>query len=278
MCYTNSMMKVILSVVFVLAQAAAPVPREATHQASPKSDKVKTASDPNAEETAKSVLNKDSAKPNEPKKDTEAQTKHNKQESETIRVAPVDVHKDWADYLYIATNLLLTLATFAIAIYAAVQARAAKQSANAYEQTVRLTERADVLLEAAGFTNPVPGHFDGKSSAIFRFKNFGRTRANTVLMDVNLVVPGVPDTPSPALPQIAIGAGETQTLTFQSFFQTLTQDTFRGICDGSIKLSFVGEIKYEDVFRVAHIVECSGEFHRQTRSFICTKNSERNPN
>jgi hypothetical protein len=35
-----------------------------------------------------------------------------------VRVPPINVNKDWADYLYILASLLLTLATFTIAIYA----------------------------------------------------------------------------------------------------------------------------------------------------------------
>jgi hypothetical protein len=277
-CYSIYAMKAIF-LFLALLQTARPIPGETTKQSGKNSEGLQKQASADKATASKAEALKSSIQPNLPGDNRTAQTGNNEQKPVPVRVAPVEVHKDWADYLFIVASLLLTLATFIIALYAAVQAKAAKQSAENDERTVRLTERADVLLEAAGFDHPIAGRFDGHSRISLPFKNFGRTRANNVLLDVNLLIPGVPNTPAaPPIPKITIGAGDTQTVKFGSFLETLTQDTFRGICDGSIKLGFVGEIAYQDVFGTPHIVECSGEFHPRTRSFICTKNNERNPN
>ena len=144
--------------------------------------------------------------------------------SNPIRVAPVDVRKDVFDYASVLAGLLLTVATFLIAIYAAIQARAAKRSANAYEQTVRLTERADVLLNRAGFDTP---SLSGASRVIFTFKNFGRTRANNVRFAMSVTIPEFSDYPPNELPELLIGAGDTQEFVFMKMSIMAHQGDFR---------------------------------------------------
>jgi hypothetical protein len=268
-----------LIALIALFQTASPVSRKATNNTSQvsKNGQNKASADQAPTDEAKPATNLANPPPNQQAGPT--QTNADEHKTEPVRVAPVDIQKDWTDYLYILASLLLTLITLGIAIFAAIQARAAKRSADNDEKSVRLTERADVLLEGAGFDNPIQGHFDGNSRIILSFKNFGRTRANHTLLKVELIIPGVPNTPPPfPAPKITIGAGDSQTVSFASFFETLTPATFMGICDGSIKLIFVGEIMYDDVFGTTHTVDCGGEFHPRTRNFEVTKDSEREPN
>src|SRR5271169_5885198 len=88
------------------------------------------------------------------------------QETPPVKVAPVSVTKDWTDYLVLSASLILTLATLVIALYAVRQANAAKRSADAYEQTVRLTERADVLMEGASIRTVYENRFDAHSRVV----------------------------------------------------------------------------------------------------------------
>lgn len=65
-------------------------------------------------------------------------------------VPPVDVHRDWANYLSIGTGFLLALATLGIAIIALKQASAARDNAQAAKlnaQALISSERAWVMAE-----------------------------------------------------------------------------------------------------------------------------------
>jgi hypothetical protein len=189
--------------------------------------------------------------------------------SNPIRVAPVDVRKDVFDYASVLAGLLLTVATFLIAIYAAIQARAAKRSANAYEQTVRLTERADVLLNRAGFDTP---SLSGASRVIFTFKNFGRTRANNVRFAMSVTIPELDDYPPHELPEMPIGAGDTQDVVFMKMSEWLTKETFDKIARGETTLRFKGSASYTDVFGRMHTTTCSGALNKRTFTFGVEKN------
>jgi hypothetical protein len=93
------------------------------------------------------------------------------------------VKKDSADYALILANLLLTGATLVIAIFAIIQADAAKKSADFNERTVRLTQRADVLLEDVSIRQNSDERPIGRDTQlILNFKNFGPTRANNVIL------------------------------------------------------------------------------------------------
>jgi len=269
-------MKLVLIVgILAFLQASPPKPGQATQEGGKKSQTGHSKSTDNKTPTEQpeAVQNPRESKIAQP--DASANACADKQESKAVRVAPVEVNKDWTDYLYILASLLLTIATFVIAIYAAVQARAAKRSAENDERTVRLTERADILLDDAGFETP-SGHIDVRSRITLSFKNFGRTRANNVALNVRLIIPGVPNVPVlKEIPKINIGAGETKEVKFQSFGDVTTQFVLRNILEGNTTLQFVGEIAYDDVFGGHHIVDCEGEYHPQLRSFECTKNCER---
>jgi hypothetical protein len=76
-------------------------------------------------------------------------------------------------------------------------ADAAKKSADTYEQTVRLTERADVLLDGISIVVPNPGFFNGDEWVVMKFKNFGRTRANNTQFVASVAIPASSAAPLP---------------------------------------------------------------------------------
>jgi hypothetical protein len=255
-----------------LFQALPPVPGKAANQSRQvgKNGQEKTAKDQARTNEAKPVANLANSPPNE--QNTPTQTTSDEHKTEAVRVAPIDIHKDWTDYLYILANLLLTLITLGIAIFAAIQARAAKRSADNDERSVRLTERADVLLEAVGLTYGPSGQLDGRAAVKLRFKNFGRTRATNVQLSADLIIPGIPDSATlPKMPKIVMGAGDDQTATFGNFGNYLTTETAQGIFKGTVKMEFVAKATYDDVFGKSHICECAGYFEHRAKAFVCTR-------
>jgi hypothetical protein len=170
-----------------------------------------------------------------------------------------------------------------------IAANAARKSAEISEMGLKLAERADVLLNAVGLTTNIPGISSNNpinpfSQVDMEFKNFGRTRAENVRCLIGLIIPGVPDSVPPQEPFV-LGPGGTQRVKFQTFKETLTQETFEQIAKGAISLRFAGQVIYDDIFGESHTFYCSGILDPRTGTFILGKNDprktqtkEQNPN
>jgi hypothetical protein len=147
-------------------------------------------------------------------------------------------------------------------------ANAAKRSADAYEKTIRLTERADVLLQSAGVTfSGELQDFTGDSRLVLRFKNFGRTRAKAVSFRVRLIIPDVPDTFGPPLPSVVLAADQEQSISFERFRESLTEATFMDVAEGRITMRFESCLVYKDVFDSTYTTRDVGIFDPHTRTF-----------
>jgi hypothetical protein len=147
-------------------------------------------------------------------------------------------------------------------------ANAAKKSAELAEMSLRLAERADVLLEAVG---PVHhpnsgGILTGYSNVIFRFKNFGRTRGTNVRYEASLSVDGNHNPLTEAEPAV-LGPGETQSLRFGQFRDWLNEETFKAIVEGRASLTFKSKVTYDDTFGESHVSENSGTYVPDDRVF-----------
>jgi hypothetical protein len=152
-------------------------------------------------------------------------------------------------------------------------ADAAERAANIADQTLRLTQRADVLVEKASIEHSGE-NLGPHSRLVLVFKNFGQTRASEVQLTARLTVPETQNLPEePALLPITLGAGGEQRVLTDTFGKTFTQDTFRKIMSGEIVLRFDGTAIYRDAFKNVHTTTCGGYFHLSTRSFIIDKNS-----
>jgi hypothetical protein len=206
-------------------------------------------------------------KPPAPQSPPEQASKLSQEKPVLVTLPPVVVKKDWSDYLAILASLLLTLATFFIAIYAAVQARAAKQSADAYERTVRLTERADVLLNSVGIVYPEPQYFNGHEHVVAEFRNFGRTRANNINFNVSLTVPDLQPSAPADVPVTILAPDDVQSLRFGTFRSWLTKETFDNVSQGLTELRFDAKVAYTDIFDLPHATECGGVFMPKDRTF-----------
>ncbi len=152
-------------------------------------------------------------------------------------------------------------------------ANAAQKSAEIAEMALKLADRADVLLESAGLTHhPNSGSvLTGYSSALFRFKNFGRTRAVNVKFAVSLSVSETHSSPPPIEP-VVLGADAHQTVRFPQFREWMTEKTFTGISKGEIPLTFQSRVTYEDIFGDSHIAENGGTYMPENDRFRLSGN------
>jgi len=278
-------MKIIALAVFLaVMQATPPVPRKAADTAASSSKTVQhNASD---QETPPSTTS-----PVAPSKDqntSKTPTDANTQETIVIREsAPVPkAGKDWWDKAYVVfTGLLVAIGAYGIykakqslevierqavsmrrqtthlknsVIQARRAANAARKSAEFAELATKVSERADILLDGVQIMLPPDNMFSGRSWVQLRFKNFGRTRANNVAFKCSLIIPGLPDGSAPALPEMVLGAGDSQNVPFQPFIEFLTEATFRDIANNAIKLRFEAIATYADVFGKQHKTRATG--------------------
>jgi hypothetical protein len=144
----------------------------------------------------------------------------------------------------------------------------AERSAVFAQTALKNTERADVLLESAGIVFSGTRQFDGDARLVLRYKNFGRTRANRVIVKARMIIPETAiDAPAHPVPTMVMGAGQEQSVSFQRFREFLRNEDFQRIVLGSTVLRFEGWIVYEDVFGDSYTTRNVGLFDHRTLSF-----------
>ena len=148
-----------------------------------------------------------------------------------------------------------------------ITAHAALKSAQTAENALRLSERADILLESAGIVFSPSQVFDGDARLVLRFRNWGRTRATDVRFDVRMIIPGIIDSSAPPLPLMVLGAGQEQSVSFQTFREHLAKNTFEDIAAGRADLQFVSWLVYKDVFGGSYTTRDVGVFNHRTVTF-----------
>jgi biopolymer transport protein ExbD len=219
----------------------------------------------------------------EPKKDVPLQPPAPEKTNESIHIE--NSKTDWWARI---SNVLIAFGTLALAIIGAIAAciairslrvighqathaktaaLAAKRSADAYEKTVRLTERADVLLDAISIVQPEGNPYFQDGRVIVTFKNFGRTRANNLKSSVTLTVPDVEPLSVEAPLDTVLGPGDTQKVTFGTLAEWLTREKFEGVYQRKIELRFDAKVSYADIFEVTHMMECGGVYVRPNNFF-----------
>ena len=201
---------------------------------------------------------------------------------------PTDTHKeqDRAQTVKEINSTLLVIFTGVLAIFAWLQWRvlceheewmrkhdanlekladSSKKSADVADFSLKLAERADVLLDACSAGGEL---MDGKDfRVVLQFKNFGRTRAKDVKLTLHLPIEGVPETSQESIPLIVMGAGETKDVSSQPFVDFLTSETAGDIFSQKIPLKFEGAANYNDVFDCPHKSRYTGTYDWGTRCF-----------
>jgi hypothetical protein len=151
-------------------------------------------------------------------------------------------------------------------IYARRSAIAAKQSADNDDRTVKITQRADVLLESVEVGSE-SGSLDKSSQFILHFRNFGNTRANDLKFDFWMIIQGVTKVVMARNIPIVLGAGDSALVMFKKLGDLVKDSVIKDIVDGKIKIAVSGTITYKDVFDIPHIVTCGTTFNHKTLGF-----------
>ena len=152
---------------------------------------------------------------------------------------------------------------------ARVSARATRKAADAAvesnlltERALRLTERADVLIDGVEVSTPGRGAGNQilmpSTTFTLRFKNAGRTRAVRVKPTFWMGVPDGEQSGTPACPVTMLGPSDLLRLSFPAISTFVGKDTFPKIVDGGVPFKFEGTLLYEDVFETQHRTECTG--------------------
>jgi hypothetical protein len=153
---------------------------------------------------------------------------------------------------------------------ATISAEAAKKSAEMAEASLKLGERADVLLD--GVSLVYGQDLGGKDTrVVVQFKNFGRTKAVNVRLKLNLVTEGIPETDQTNIPTISMGAGEIKEISSQRFVQFMTEIMAQKIFAAETPLSFEGEACYQDIFGTPHRSYYAGTWNKGTNRFHIKK-------
>jgi hypothetical protein len=247
----------VLAAMLTVFQAAPPIPREATKHISQKSNEIKGKSAIEKAPTTQAPA-QNPRKAQAPEQYSPSEAAHNEEEPKPVRVAPVDVRKDRADYLYIAASLALTIATLVIAGIAVMQARAAKASVDALIDS----ERAWVKIRPDAFKLIICARLDwvitntGRTTARIievraRCKKYGPTEtldSTPVFRNDPILFPRVPLAPQDTLNVWSyIEAGEDRT------YEGLTQQSIGEIREKGHDLVAYASVSYLDSFGKSHI-------------------------
>lgn len=183
----------IVAVLLAVVQTLPQVPRKTAESDGNKGNAAQKSSAANQSQAAAPVPKDNAAAKGDKKLGDQNTTDSEK--PVTVRVNPVDVHKDAWDYAYIGASLLIAIATLVIACIAWKQAGAAEASAQAALQSVNVvlnSQRPWLFIpmgdEFSEIKQPVlPEAGDNRVTHVtFSLKNFGQSPARVVEQKVRL--------------------------------------------------------------------------------------------
>lgn len=220
---------------------------------------------------------------NTPATETEGRKSEQKPTNVWEKAISPETFSTWALVLVGVVGVILALCTLSALRQqirdGKIVARAAKQSAvtatksaESEERVLRLTERADVLIDDMFSTTP--GHFNAATRLKFDIKNFGRTRANNVLVRGWITLSEVDFERPPAsqfAPPVVISP-EKMTPVIIRQNPGITAQDIADIEGGRKTAFFALEIIYTDVFGDAHHTRNTGTFNLADQTFPALKN------
>lgn len=139
------------------------------------------------------------------------------------------------------------------------------------KEAVLLTERADVFVEQVGFVTQGP--LTGSSILQITLKNYGRTRADNLRIDIRQ---GMADSTNlqPGEPPITVlGAGAEVKPRYPPLVECLTKDGFAAVIAGTHEFDVRGTVTYDDVFGHPHTLRIRAVYSRKHHSFLIEENS-----
>jgi hypothetical protein len=170
-----------------------------------------------------------------------------------------------------------TWSNWILAVIAAVAGGVAYYAFTHQRDAVRLTQRADLLVQAIGIDpHPIPCFITAGTSIKVTFKNFGPTRAARVSIDVNLTIPDVKQKSAdrPSLPSAVVGGNDDVTLTFPELGRLYEGETILQASKGHIPLSVGGRITYIDVFNREHSTTFDAKYYGWNRGGFVMERSD----
>ena len=146
-------------------------------------------------------------------------------------------------------------------------ANAAVKAASLSEQALHLLERADVYLEKIDIS---PKTLPPGPNTVFTliYKNFGRSRASRCEAISRIGIEGAPTKGEPNTVRFEMGANSTANSPFAPIGHFTTEETFRGIVAGTVKLKFASTICYSDVFGKRHGLRSAGTYIYPSSFFV----------
>jgi hypothetical protein len=146
------------------------------------------------------------------------------------------------------------------------QLRSTERAAKAAESAMKIAERATLLVSGVG-DEPAES-VDGSGAYVtVDFKNFGKTQATDIQINIALVIPGNLEIfPKDSGPSV-LGSGQVATVEFPPLAECLSEDELHGIPDGSTQLRFEGTIDYEDAFGHPHRTKAAGAYVPSTKTW-----------
>jgi hypothetical protein len=154
---------------------------------------------------------------------------------------------------------------------AKASADTAAKAADVAEKTLLLTERADVLMKKVD-PNSSGQQLRTDTVVTLWIKNYGRTRANSVFVNVVLGLhPVAPADFNRDQVRVVIASGETIKREFPAL-RDCVPGSVQAILNGDVVLAFGGWISYIDVFGKEHVTHCEGRYHLALGAFVITLN------
>ena len=179
-----------------------------------------------------------------------------------MRVAPVDVNKNWVDYIYIGASLLIAVTTLVLAGIAWTQAKAAQASAEAARlnaQAVIDSERAWLVVEIGQLPDIVPKPNEVEILWLApHIKNYGKTTARIEKISIRQHQIPTKDTlpPEPEyLEETTVNFVLPPQVWARPWQLGIPTSDFYAIRQETISLYFYGYVDYKDL----------GKEQRQTR-------------
>jgi hypothetical protein len=137
-------------------------------------------------------------------------------------------------------------------------------------RAVRLTQRADVLIEKVGMITPAP--LGLHSIVEVTLKNFGPTRANRLDVALWLGLAESREGEDAPLPMIVFAPGCVVCPRFPPLGEWLPAAAIAGVTEGQTRLVYKGTVSYVDVFGRRHTVDCAGTYEPAQNAFRIERN------
>lgn len=155
----------------------------------------------------------------------------------------------WATIVGTFINLLILIGVICQSRSTAKAADAAKKSADVAEQALRISQAADVHLDAVSVMDDTQAGFYKPTNRVsFRFQNFGSTQARDVAFEYTMKTSVGKETGSEKPLRTVIPAGATRTLSTRPMAGWLTIQEAQAIELGQAEVRFTVSVTWKDVF------------------------------